>query len=164
MKIMKYRFLLAILLVLFTLLSIIGIQLRCESKDPVYFMINLLHGILSIKHFLMFDPDRSTISAKYRAFETLLRLKPVRIPDPMTDPSQVLKQLRSSFFLNSIIPQPTGCQLRKQLYTYEEHSVETYWINYHQQEKVDTDHILVYFHGGAYLVGNVQSKRFDQPQ
>jgi acetyl esterase/lipase len=77
----------------------------------------------------------------------------------MVDTMEMVKKLRLSFPLGTIVPRSPQCQINKQVYEYEGHTVDAYWINHHGgKEPINTNEIVIYFHGGAYLRGDVQSK------
>ena len=146
-------------LALFVLVVAIAIPFRYGSTNPKYLCLRIVHVLFSIKHSLILDRVRPTLSADYRAFESLLRMRPSLTVDIMVDPLEMAKKLRLSFPLGTIVPRSTNCQINQQVYEYEGHTVDAYWINQHGgKEQRNTDEIVIYLHGGAYLRGDVQSK------
>jgi acetyl esterase/lipase len=88
-------------------------------------------------------------------------MKPISKLDQLTDPVILVKNLRSKFVMNTIIPKPSQCQINKEIFEYDGHSVDTYWIDYPTRKfQTKSDKLLLYFHGGAYLVGDIHSKLF----
>ncbi|CAF3386574.1 unnamed protein product [Rotaria sp. Silwood2] len=78
--------------------------------------------------------------------------------DPLEDPIARLKDFRSSFTLNNIIPQLSQCQITKERFEHDGHSVDIYWINYPARNfQGNSDKLLLYFHGGGYISGDIQS-------
>jgi acetyl esterase/lipase len=145
--------------VLFILIVAIAIPLRYGSTDPKYLCVRLLHSILSLKHSLIPDRDRPTLSAEYRAFENMLRMIPFPKLDPSADPLTVIKEMRSSFAMNSITPKPSQCQINKEVFEHDGHVVDGYWVSYPPKNiQRHSDKILLYFHGGGYVLGNIHSK------
>ncbi|UJR11946.1 hypothetical protein I4U23_016124 [Adineta vaga] len=145
-------------LVLFILIVSIAIPLRYGSIDPKYLFIRLLHSTLSLKYSMISDQARPTLSANYRAFENMLRMMPFPKLDPSADPLTVIKEMRSSFDMNSITPKPSQCQIDKEVFEYDEHVVDAYWVNYPPKNiQRHSDKILLYFHGGGYFLGNINS-------
>jgi len=74
-------------LILFVLIMAIAIPLRYGSTNHQYLQVRLLHSILSLKHSFVRDEARPTLSADYRAFENILRMRPMVKIDPTADPS-----------------------------------------------------------------------------
>jgi hypothetical protein len=148
-------------LTLLVLVIAIAVPLWYGSTNPKYLRLRVLHSLLSIKHSFTTDENRPTLSADYRAFETLLRLRPLAAVDLTADPLELSKNARASMSLDSIVPQPSQCHVNKQVYEFEGHSVDAYWINHAGNEQSNTDRIVLYFHGGGYMMGDVQGKLFD---
>ncbi|CAF4488691.1 unnamed protein product [Rotaria sp. Silwood2] len=145
-------------LVLFILIVAVVIPLLYGSTNPRYLTLRLLHSVLTLKHSLLSDQARPTLSAEYRAFENVLRMKPLIKHDALADPIIRVKDLRSTFSTNSIIPKPSQCQINKEVFVHDGHSVDTYWINYPPRKlQKDSDKLLLYFHGGGYVSGDIQS-------
>ena len=146
-------------LVLFIVIVAVAIPLRYGSTDPKYLCVRLLHSILSLKHSLISDPARPTLSANYRAFENMLQMIPLFKLNTSADPFTVVKEMRSSFDMNSITPKPSQCQITKEVFVHDEHVVDGYWVNYPPKDiQRHSDKILLYFHGGGYLLGDIYSK------
>ena len=144
---------------LFILALGITIPIYYDATDPQYLIIRTLHSLFSLKHSLTSDSTHPALSADYRAFETLLRLQPVVKADLRADPAMTVKQFRSSFSFGTMIPRPSSCQVTKQIYTYNEHTVDAFWVNHHHgKELTNTDRIVLYLHGGGYFVGDIHSK------
>ena len=132
------------------------IPIRYESINVRYISFRLIHSILTLKHSFEQDENRPMLSAEYRAFESLLRVKSES--DLIGDPLTVVAKMRSSFGMSHLLPRPSGCYVRKQIFTDDDnnnkHSVDTYWINMNEKQ---SDMLLIYYHGGGYMVGNIDS-------
>jgi hypothetical protein len=140
------------------IISII-IPIRYGSTNIRYLRVRCFHSLLSLTYTFVGDEDRPNLSSDYRAFETLLRLKPLVELDPLSDPIAVIKEIRSTFSLGILVPKPSLCQINKHIYNDEGHTVDAYWINYHEtNEQFNTKNIVLYFHGGAYMAGDIHSK------
>jgi acetyl esterase/lipase len=148
-------------LTLLVLVIAVAVPLRYGSTNPKYLRLRVLHSLLSIKQSFTTDENRPTLSTDYRAFENLLRLRPLAAVNSTADPLELTKKVRASMTLGSIVPQPSQCHVNKQVYEYEGHSVDAYWINHAGKEQPNTDRIVLYFHGGGYIMGDVQGKLFD---
>ena len=147
-------------LFLFIVILAVAIPLRYGSTNHQYLSLRLIHSLLSLKHLLP-DAARPTLSAGYRAFEDIIRMKPIADQDPLADPLIVLKNLRSSFTMGNIIPKPSQCQINNETFEHDGHPVHTYWIDYPTRKcKGKSDRLIIYFHGGAYIVGDIHSKCF----
>lgn len=141
-----------------TVILAIAISLRYGSTNRRYLTLRLIHSIFSLRH-LSTDPDRPMLSANCRAFEDILRMKPIADQDSLKDPLIILKDLRSSFTMGNIIPKPPRCQINNETFEHDGHPVHTYWIDYPTRKFQDkSDKLLIYFHGGAYIVGDIHSK------
>lgn len=137
----------------------ITIPIYYDATDPQYLIIRTLHSLLSLKHSVISNSTHSTLSADCRAFESLLRLQPVVNSDLKADPATTVKQFRSSFSFGTMIPRPSRCRVTKQIYTYNDHTVNAFWVNHHHgKELTNTDRIVLYLHGGGYFVGDISSK------
>ena len=148
---------LAIIILMFA----VAIPFRYGSIDPQYLTLRLLHSALSLKHCILSDPTRPTLSADYRAFENILRMTR-RQHDPSDDPFLVTANLRSTFKMGSIIPKPSQCQVNREIFKHDGHLVDAYWIDNHQRKfQKNSDKLLLYLHGGAYIVGDVHSEWLD---
>lgn len=146
---------------LFVLILAIAIPLRYGSTDRQYLTFRLLHSVLSIKNGFLPDSARPTLSADYRAFEDMLRMKPIAEQDPLADPIIFVKNIRSSFTMGSIFPKPSQCQINNEIFEYDGHSVQTYWVdNPTRKFQGKSDKLLLYFHGGGYILGDIHSKLF----
>ncbi len=148
-------------LVILVVIVAIAIPIRYGSTNRKHLSLRVLHSALSWKRTFLPDPTRPTLSADYRAFEDIIRMKPLADHDPLEDPLVVIKRLRTSFGMSNIIPKPSLCQIRQEIFEHDGHSVDTYWIEYSTRKfQVKTDKLIVYFHGGAYMVGHIHSKSF----
>jgi len=146
------------LVILFLILAI-AIPIRYGSTNRQYLSLRLLHSALSLKHYLLADQARPTLSAEYRAFEDIIRMKPLIQGDPLEDPVAVIKKIRSGSSMHNIIPKPSQCQINKEVFEHDGHTVDTYWVENHQKQfQRHADHIILYFHGGGYMLGNIDSK------
>ncbi|CAF1213258.1 unnamed protein product [Rotaria sordida] len=86
----------------------------------------------------------------------MLSFKSLLEPDLLVDPLEMARKLRLSFLLGTMVPRPYHCQVNKQVYEYEGHKAEAYWINHHAgKEQRNTDQIVIYLHGGAYVRGDI---------
>ncbi len=137
----------------------IAIPLRYGSINHGYLGFRLLHSVLSLEHSLISDSARPTFSAEYRAFENILRMKPLLSADPLADPLTVIKTIRSSSAMDTIIPKPSQCKIDKEVFEHGGHTVDAYWIDNHQRKfQRHADHIILYFHGGGYMFGSIRSE------
>lgn len=143
-------------LTIFILIVSIVIPIRYGSIDPQYISVRLLHSILSFKYMIIHDETRQTLSADYLAFEAILRMKPIENDSSTIDPLLKIEKLRSSYTMSTVIPKPSQCQIKEELFDYDNHSVQTFWIeNHRHQFQPESDKLLVYFHGGGYLLGDM---------
>ncbi len=148
--------------VVLILILAIAIPVWYKSTNREYLTIRLLHSFLSLKHALLPDSTRPTLSADYRGFENILRMKPIAEEDPLTDPIIYVKNLRASFAMGTIIPKPSQCKINDEKFEYDGHSVQTYWVDYPTRKfQTKSDKLLVYFHGGGYILGDIHSKLFN---
>jgi acetyl esterase/lipase len=137
----------------------ISIPLHYGSTNLQYLRLRLFHSTLSLKHAVMPDPTRPTLSADYRAFEEIMRMIPLGEFDPTKDIFTVIKEARLSFTLGTTVPKPSQCQINKEVFEHDGHSVDTYWIDYHQNNfQKNSDKILLFFHGGGYMIGDIHGK------
>jgi acetyl esterase/lipase len=144
------------------LILAIAIPLRYGSTNRHYLSLRLLHSALSLKHFIISDSVRPTLSADYRAFEDILRMKPLVKRNPSEDPLTLVKRIRSFSKMSNLIPKPSHCQITKEVFEHDSHTVDTYWIDNHQRKfQRHADHIILYFHGGGYLLGDIDGKLFN---
>jgi hypothetical protein len=148
-------------LAIFVLIAAIAIPLRYGSVNPQYLSLRFLHSVLTLKNSLLSDTARPTLSAGYRAFENILRMKPIVEQDPLVDPIIMIKKLRANSVMGIIIPKPSQCQVNKEIFQHDGHSLDTYWVNYHTRKfQRKSDKILLYFHGGGYIASDVHSELF----
>jgi acetyl esterase/lipase len=146
-------------LALFIIIVAIAIPLRYGSTNRQYLQLRLLHSILSLKYSLVPDPARPTLSADYRAFENILRMKPIAEQDPLEDPTIIVQKIRSTFNMGTIIPKPSQCQIHKEVFEHDGHLVDTYWVDYPTRKfQPKFDKLLIYLHGGAYMLGDIHSE------
>jgi len=149
-------------LAVFFLILAIAIPLRYGSTDLPYLGIRLLHSVLSLKHSLLPDQARPTLSADYRAFEDILRIKPSLEGDLSEDALTIIKRVRAFSSLNTIIPKPSQCKINKEVFEHDGHTVDTYWVENHQKKfQRHADHIILYFHGGGYILGDIEGELFN---
>jgi acetyl esterase/lipase len=79
--------------------------------------------------------------------------------DPSADQLIVAKKLRSSSTIADLIPKPSQCQINKEVFEDNGHSVDAYWVDNHRGKfQRNSDKILLYFHGGGYYAGNIKGK------
>jgi hypothetical protein len=141
------------------LILAVAIPLRYGSTDYRYLRLRLFHSALSLKYSLMPDPARPMLTSDYLAFETILRLRPILATHPEEDPHQAVRRLRSSLTSTKLNPRPALCQVDKEVFTHDEHSIDAFWVNHPARNfQKKTDRLLLYFHGGGYLLGNIDSK------
>ena len=145
--------------VVFILILAICIPLKYGSTNPIYLTLRLIHSVLTLKHSFLLDEARSTLSAEYRAFENMIRMKSFIKYELPADPLVRLNNFRSISILSNIVPQSSQCQINREIVEYDGHSVDTYWINYPPRKfQKGFDKLLLYIHGGGYISGNIQSK------
>ncbi len=143
------------------LILAIAIPVRYGSTNPSYLVFRLLHSALSLKHSLLPDHTRPTLSAEYRAFENIVRMSPLAELDPLADPLTVIKELRLAFKNSNISPKPSECKIKKEVFEYDGHTVDGYWIdNQPNKLPIDSNNILLYVHGGGFISGDVDGKLF----
>ncbi|UJR20365.1 hypothetical protein I4U23_023497 [Adineta vaga] len=145
-------------LVYFVVFLAIAIPLRYRSTDYRYLRVRLLHSFLSLKYSFTPDPTRPQLTADYLAFETILRLRPLFGDHLYEDPLQAVKRLRLSISANNISPKPSECQIDKEVFVHDDHSIDAFWVNNPSRNfQKDTDKVLLYFHGGGYLFGDINT-------
>ncbi|CAF1143564.1 unnamed protein product [Rotaria sordida] len=143
-------------LALFILIAAIAVPLHYGSTNVKHLRIRLLHSMLSIKHSFLPDQARPTLSADYRAFEDIIVMMPLGELDPLANLSTIMKELRSGFTLGTTVPKPSQCQVNKEVFEHDGHTVDTYWVNYHGKKfQRNSDKILLFFHGGGYMLGDI---------
>lgn len=141
-------------LTLVVLFISIVISLRYGSTNPQYLGVRLFHSLLTLRYELSVDRDRPTLSANYRAFEDVIRLKPVGRFDPAGDPVTMVKELRLALTMKNLIPRSSECQIVEEEIHHQGHSVQTFWIN----QRTDRQRrLIIYLHGGAYAFGDIHS-------
>ncbi|UJR17249.1 hypothetical protein I4U23_004144 [Adineta vaga] len=150
-------------LVIFILIVAIAIPLYYGSTNPTYLTIRVLHSILSLKHTILPDPARAPVSAGYHAFQDLIRMNPIAEFDRTADPLTMIKEQRAAFAASEILPKLSSCKINKEVFEYNGHTVDAYWINNHQNKfQRKSDKIILYFHGGGYMLGDIHSyERFE---
>lgn len=128
-----------------------------NSTSPRYLGLRVLHSIVSIKHSLLPDPNRPMLSAQYRAFESMLSRRPIAEIDPNAEPLQLARKIREAFPLDKVVPRSSTCHVDKHEYQYDGHKVDTHWIHHERSKpKLGADRIILYFHGGGYIAGDIQ--------
>ncbi|CAF1254465.1 unnamed protein product [Adineta steineri] len=143
--------------VLFILILAIAIPIRYGSTDYRHLSIRLFHSLLSMKYSFIPDQTRPTLSADYRAFEALIRMRPLLNHDSSLDSLDTIKKIRSSFSESAVTPKPSQCEINNEIIDYNGHLVNAYWINYPSKNfEEKSDKLILYFHGGAYFAGNIQ--------
>ncbi|CAF3325789.1 unnamed protein product [Rotaria sp. Silwood2] len=145
-------------LTLFSLIVAVAIPFYYSSTSHQYVCLRFYHSMLSLKYSLISDQSRPTLSADYRAFEEIMLNVPLAELDQKVDILNVIKDLRTTFTMNTIIPKPSQCQINKEAFQHDEQLVDTYWINYSKKKfEKNSDKLLVYFHGGGYMLGDIHS-------
>ena len=146
-------------LIFFILIVSILIPLRYRSTNHQYLFIRLLHSALSLKQSLISDSLRPNLSADYRAFENMLRLVPMTDYDPLADPITVARKIRAASSLSNVVPKPAHCQVTKEIFDHDGHTVDTYWVDDTIKTlRGHTDKLIVFMHGGGYVLGDVHSE------
>ena len=146
-------------LVVLVLILAIAIPLWYGSTNRKYLALRLIHSALSLKHSIISDPNRPTLSADYRAFEELLRKRPIFDFNSPDDLWTKIKRLRSGSSMKNSVVLPSLCNISKEVFEHDGHTVDAYWIDNHQKKtQRHADHIMIYFHGGGYLFGDIDSK------
>lgn len=148
-------------LAIVVLILAVAIPVRYGSLNHKYLQLRLLHSALSLKNSLIPDSARPTLSADYRAFEDILRMKPLLQGNPLEDALVTVKKLRSGSSLANLMPKPSLCNINKEVFEHDGHKVDTYWVENHQKTfQKHADHIILYFHGGGYILGDMESELF----
>ncbi|CAF1224242.1 unnamed protein product [Adineta ricciae] len=146
--------------VVVVLIVAIAIPLRYGSTDYPYLRARVAHSLLTLRYSFAPDPDRPRLTAEYRAFETLLRLRPLLADHLYADPSQAIKLLRLHVRSNNVSPKPSECQIDKEVFVHNQHSTDGFWINHPPRTfQKKTDKLLLYFHGGGYVFGDIETYR-----
>ncbi|UJR07351.1 hypothetical protein I4U23_011637 [Adineta vaga] len=100
----------------------------------------------------------SSFCAEYRAFENLIRIRPIPEYDPLADAITLLKDMRSKSVMSDMIPKSSQCRIIKDTFEYDRHTVDTYWIDYPVRSfQKNSDKLFIYLHGGGYLIGDIHS-------
>ena len=146
---------------LFVLIVAIAIPLRYGTTNRQHLIIRVLHALLTLKHSLLSDVARPTLSAEFRAFENLLKLQPIPAHDPLADPSIIIKDLRSTSNIGNLLPKPFHCKINKQEFEHNDHTVHAYWIDYPSKMfQKHSDKILIFLHGGGYILGGIEGELY----
>jgi acetyl esterase/lipase len=94
--------------------------------------------------------------------EDILHMKPITKKDPLEDSTTFVKNLRASLALDNVIPKPSQCEINNETFEYDGHQVQTYWVNYPPRKfQRNSGNLLLYFHGGGYVVGHIHGELFD---
>jgi len=120
-----------------------------SSFHPTYIGIRILTTcITQVYKYIPYRIDDRNISTEYRAFETLVKYtsKPI---DLRSDPLKLLLHTRNNYPFNDMLPQPIGCIRKEFNYTYNGHTVKTYWITYPDTPDWHGSTFMVYHHGGV---------------
>lgn len=149
-------------LVLLVLIVAIAVPIRYGSTDPTYLVFRLLHSVLTLKHSIVPDHARPTLSAEYRAFENILLLNPLPELDPSADPLTVIKELRLTLSNSGINPKPSTCKITKEVFQYDGQMADGFWVDNQPTSSLslNSNKILLYVHGGGLISGDVHSKLF----
>lgn len=140
------------------LIIALTISIQYQSINHQYLALCSTHSVLSSIYSIVPDANRPTLSADYRAFETIVLMNPLG-DDPTLEAAIIVKNLRLNQAISTIVPKPAQCQITHELFEHDGHKVNTYWIDHrsHQFQK-HIDPIIVYFHGGGYILGDIHSK------
>ncbi|CAF1393863.1 unnamed protein product [Adineta steineri] len=145
-------------LTIIILIVAIAIPLRYGSTSPSYLAVRLIHSMFSLKNSLIPDKTRPTLSADYRAFEDLIRMKPLTKIDTSADPLVIIKELRLTMGQTNISPKPAECQIRKEIFKYNAQTTDGYWVsNQLKSSSKNSDKILIYIHGGGFMTGDINT-------
>jgi hypothetical protein len=70
-------------------------------------------------------------------------MNPAPKVDPLADPLPFIKETRSNLKFHTIVPKPSHCQVNKEIFEHDGHTVDAYWID-HRQENLQkkSDKIL----------------------
>jgi hypothetical protein len=148
-------------LALLVLIWTIVILLHYDSTNPKYVQLRLVHYILSLKYSLIPDQTWPTLSAEYLAFQNIIRMKPSLDTDKSEDPLTIIKKLRSASSMSTVIPKPSQCEIHKEVFHHDGHAVDTYWIDYSiKNSQRYPDKLLIYLHGGGYVLGDIHGELF----
>jgi acetyl esterase/lipase len=146
-------------LTIFALILAIAIPLHYGSTNHRYLRMRLHHSMLSLKHTIIPDHARPNLSADYRAFEEIMTMTPLAKFDPTADIFTIMKELRLAFTMGTTVPKPSQCQVNKEVFHHDGHSVDTYWIDYPPRKfQRNSDKFILYFHGGGYMIGDIHGK------
>lgn len=87
------------------------------------------------------------------------RMSPVKYRDPLLDIPTLVKNMRASFAIGTLVPKPSKCHISNETLEHEGHLVHAYWIN-HSTRKFQgkSDKLVLYFHDGGYFLGGINSK------
>lgn len=135
----------------------LAIPIRYESTNSKYLFVRCLHSLFSLKYSVISDPIRPELSADYRAFEHLLKLNSKFQLDPLKDPLVIVKDIRSSVSFADLIPKSKDCRIEKEILEYNGQKVDSFWVD-HRRNDDKSNKILVYFHGGGYILGDIDCK------
>lgn len=148
-------------LIIFSVIVAIAIPLYYGSTNHQYIRLRLSHSMLSLKHAVIPDQDRPTLSADYRAFEEIMSMVPLAELDPTADLLTIMKELRLTFTMGTTVPKPSQCKINKEVFQHDGHTVDAYWIENHQNIfQRHVDRIIIYFHGGGYMLGDIHGKLY----
>ncbi|CAF1346848.1 unnamed protein product [Didymodactylos carnosus] len=131
----------------------ISIPLYYQSLDINYLKIRVIHQLLTFK-FRFSTSDKRPISVDFKAFEVLMKMNPFII-DYNQHPIEAAKQIREAYELDVLLPKPLKCRIIKQEYSYQNHTVDSYWVD-DTDENNDKNTLILYFHGGGYVFGNIK--------
>jgi hypothetical protein len=105
-----------------------------------------------LKHSLVPDSALPILSADYRAFESMLRMRPLVNYDPLANPITIAKKIRSTAKLGTLIPKPSYCQVNKEIFDHDVHTMDTYWVDYFMKKfQKHSDKLLLLLHGRGYV-------------
>ncbi|CAF1000922.1 unnamed protein product, partial [Adineta steineri] len=91
---------------IFVVIVAIAIPFLYDSTDPSYLIVRVIHSVFSLKNSLISDKARPTLSSDHRAFENLIRMKPLTKLDTSSDLLIVIKELRLTMRQSNISPKP----------------------------------------------------------
>ena len=137
----------------------IGVPIYFESTNFAHLRVRVIHSLLSVKYSLAPDTSRPILSSQYVAYETLLKNRPLIQMHPSMTLSEIVKEMRDSFTFGVLLPRPTQCQSQEKSFTVDGRQFQ-YYLVHHQNDqfKLNDDRVLLYLHGGGYVVGDFASE------
>ncbi|CAF1107988.1 unnamed protein product [Didymodactylos carnosus] len=144
---------------IFVLLLSISVSIYYQSTNTTYLKIRFFHQLFTWKYQFLPSNDTRNLSHEYKAFETLLRRRTIADFNETHDPLVAIQEIRKIFNLKEVIPKSSKCRVTKQQYSSNNHVIDGYWVNWDGREReiINSENIILYFHGGAYMSGDIDS-------